>query len=135
MAIAPLPVINSILSVPSILSAVAIRVSPRLKLIVGVGRFHGAGYLFFVLTAIAESVRTLVLFLDLTLQPGLVTGLVFPPRFPLAVVIGEGDFVDHRHAVLDRANRLAHSAAAAGFHVGVIESFGSDVEAGIRALQ
>src|SRR5262245_54672724 len=69
---------------------------------------------------------------DLGQEPGLVGGLVLAPHLPLAGVVLEHRLVDHGDAVLDRAHRLAHPAAAAGLHVGVEGRVGHDVEAGVR---
>ena len=56
-------------------------------------------------------------------------------HLPLAGVVVEGGLVHHRDAVLHWADRLADAAAAAGFHVGVVEALWGDVEAGVRALE
>src|SRR5439155_14152629 len=53
----------------------------------------------------------------------------------LAGVVLEGGLVDHRDAVLHRADGFADAAAAAGLHVGVVEPVGHDVEAAVRALE
>src|SRR6266849_807450 len=92
--------------------------------------------LFLVLPAEPEAVRAHggLLVTDLRGHPDLVAALVLAPRFPLARVVVEHRLVDHRDAVLHRADRLAHAAAAAGLHVGVVRSVRHDVEAGIRAL-
>src|SRR5512145_1136098 len=91
--------------------------------------------LLLVLAAEAEAVgagrRRLVA--DLGDQPGLVGGLVLAPHLPLAGVVLEGRLVDHRDAVLHRAYRLAHAAAAARLHVGVEGRVRHHVEAGVRA--
>src|SRR5882724_11508288 len=92
--------------------------------------------LFLVLPAEPEAVRAHggLFVADLRGHPDLVAALVLAPRFPLARVVVEHRLVDHRDAVLHRADRLAHAAAAAGLHVGVVCSVRHDVEAGIRAL-
>src|SRR5712664_3477021 len=71
---------------------------------------------------------------DLVRHPGLVPVLVVPPHLPLARVVVEHRFVDHRDALFHRADRLAHAAAAARLHVGVVSAIGHDVEAGVGAL-
>src|SRR4029450_4530566 len=101
---------------------------------------HAAGVevllqLLLVLAAEAEAVRAHggLLVADLAGEPGLVGGLVLAPHLPLAGVVFEGGLVDHRDAVLHRAHRLAHTAAAAGFHVGVEGGVGHHVEARVGA--
>src|SRR5215831_1234692 len=89
--------------------------------------------LLFVLSLVAEAVRTLPVPLDLVLQPGLISILVLPPGFPLAVVVGEFGLVHHGDAFFHRAHSFADAATAAGLHVGVVETFRRHVKAGIRA--
>src|SRR5690348_15195881 len=91
--------------------------------------------LFLILAAIAETMRALAMALDLALQPNLVAFLVFSPVFPLAAVVTEFRFVDHRYAFLHRAHGFAHATAAAGFHVGVVQVLGRHVENRIRAAE
>src|SRR5439155_6044831 len=92
--------------------------------------------LLLVLAAEAEAVRAHrgVLVADLLRHPGLVPLLVVPPHLPLARVVVEHRLVDHRDALFHRADRLAHAAAAARLHVGVVGAIGHDVEAGVGAL-
>src|SRR5947207_4561094 len=92
--------------------------------------------LLLILAAEAEAVRAHggLLVADLVAKPGRVSGLVFPPHLPLARVVFEDRFVDHRDAVLDRADRLADAAAAAGLHVRVVGAVRHDVKAGVRTL-
>src|SRR5262247_4263448 len=92
--------------------------------------------LLLVLAAEAEPVRAdgRLLVADLLGHPGLVLLLVLAPHLPLARVVLEHRLVDHRDALLDRANRLADAAAAARLHVGVVGAVGHDIEAGIGAL-
>src|SRR3989338_3575176 len=89
-----------------------------------------------VLAPEAKAVRAhrRLLVADLGGQPGLVPVLVLPPHLPLARVVVEDRLVDHRDAPLDRADGLAHAAAAAGLHVRVVGAVRHDVEAGVRAL-
>ena len=91
--------------------------------------------LLLVLAAEAEAVRARrrLLVADLVDQPRLVHGLVLAPHLPLARVVGEDRLVDHGDAVLHRAHRLAHAAAAARLHVGVEGGVGHHVEAGVGA--
>src|SRR6058998_3699134 len=92
--------------------------------------------LLLVLAAEAEAVRAYggVLVADLRRHPGLVAALVLAPHLPLARVVVEHRLVDHGDAVLHRTHRLAHAAAAARLHVGVVRPVGHDVEAGVGAL-
>src|SRR5262249_61812381 len=92
--------------------------------------------LLLVLAAEAEAVRAdhVVLGLDLVAEPGRVPRLVLGPHLPLARVVVEGVLTHHGDAVLGRAHRLAHAAAAARLHVGVVQAVGRHVEAGVRAL-
>src|SRR5262249_61174858 len=89
-----------------------------------------------VLAAEAEPVRAAgrLLVADLLGHPGLVLLLVLAPHLPLTRVVLEHRLVDHRDAVLDRADRLAHAAAAARLHVGVVRAVGHHVEARVGAL-
>src|SRR5262245_20835714 len=64
---------------------------------------------------------------DLLAQPGLILLLVLAPHLPLTRVVLEHRLVHHRDAVLDRAHRLAHAAAAARLHVGVVGVVGHHV--------
>src|SRR5437899_2587104 len=91
--------------------------------------------LLLVLAAEAEAVRAHRgrLVADLGQQPRLVGGLVLAPHLPLAGVVVEGGLVDHGDAVLDRAHRLAHAAAAAGFHGRVERAVRHHVEDGAGA--
>src|SRR5881396_3725413 len=88
--------------------------------------------LLLILAAEAEAVRAHGGLL--VAKPGRVSGLVFPPHLPLARVVFEDRFVDHRDAVLDRADRLADAAAAAGLHVRVVGAVRHDVKARVRTL-
>src|SRR5262247_3288605 len=92
--------------------------------------------LLLVLAAEAEPVRAdgRLLVADLLGHPGLVLLLVLAPHLPLARVVLEHRLVDHRDAVLDRADRLADTAAAARLHIGVVRAVGHHVEARVGAL-
>src|SRR5437879_1231988 len=94
------------------------------------------GDLLLVLAAEAEAVGTHggLLVADLLRHPGRVLVLVLAPHLPLARVVVEHRLVDHRDALLDRADCLAHATAAARLHVGVVAAVGHDVEAGVGAL-
>src|SRR5713101_4783983 len=93
-------------------------------------------YLLIVLPAEAEAVRArdVLLRVDLVGHPRLVRALVLAPHLPLAGVVLEGRLADHRDTFLRGADRLAHAAAAARFHVGVVQAVGRHVEAGVGAL-
>src|SRR5258708_30270305 len=78
------------------------------------------GNLFFVLSAIAETVRPLRMRRYLFLQPLRVLRLVLLPHIPLAGVIAELRFVHHGDAFFNGTNRFADPAPAACFHIGVI---------------
>src|SRR5713101_6479876 len=85
--------------------------------------------LLIVLPAEAEAVRArdVLLRVDLVGHPGLVRALVLAPHLPLAGVVLEGRLADHGDAVLGGTDGLADPAAAAGLHVGVIETLGRHV--------
>src|SRR5215831_19070754 len=93
-------------------------------------------HLLLVLAAEAEPVGAdhVLLGLDLVAEPGLVSRLVLGPHLPLPRVVVEGVLAHHGDAVLGGAHRLAHPAAAARLHAGVVEAVGGHVEAGVRAL-
>src|SRR6185312_182556 len=97
--------------------------------------FQHLRYLLFILALVAEPVRSLAMALDLVLQPNRIACFVFSPVLPLAAVIFEFGFVHHGDAFLHRANGFAHPAAAAGFHVGVVEVLRRHIEDRIRAAQ
>src|SRR5262249_41601333 len=82
------------------------------------------GELLLVLTPVPETVRAhgRDLVADLLGGPDPVRVLVLTPHLPLARVVVEGGLVHHRDAILHRADRLADPAAAAGIHVGVVQS-------------
>src|SRR4029453_5361950 len=92
--------------------------------------------LLLVLAAEGEAVGAPggLLVADLLCHPGRVLVLVLAPHLPLARVVVEHRLVDHGDALLDRADRLAHAAAAARLHVGVVGAVGHDIEAGVGAL-
>src|ERR671922_1247962 len=94
--------------------------------------------LLLVLPPIAEAMRALLLRLflgDLLLQPGAIALGVLHPHLVLTGIVGERRLVDHRDTLLDGAYGLAHTAAAAGRHIGVVQVLRGDVEAGVGALQ
>src|SRR5919109_852193 len=72
---------------------------------------------------------------DLLLQPSFVDLSVLFPHLILTAVVSEGGLVHHGDALFHRAHGLAHAAAAAGLHVGIIQMLGGDIEAGIGTLQ
>src|SRR5262245_12631424 len=72
---------------------------------------------------------------NLLLQPPLVCRCVLFPHLILTAVVGKGGFGDHGDTIGHRAHGLAHATAAAGLHVGIIQMFRRDIEAGVRALQ
>src|SRR5207302_5693530 len=92
--------------------------------------------LLLVLAAEPEAVRAHggLLVADLLGHPAAVLVLVLPPHLPLARVVFEDRLVDHRDAVLDGTDGLAHAAAAAGLHVRVVGAVRHDVETGVRTL-
>src|SRR2546429_3290835 len=67
--------------------------------------------LLLVLAAEPEAVRAHrgLLVADLIREPDLIGGLVLAPHLPLARVVFEDRLVDHRDAVLDGADGLAHA--------------------------
>src|SRR5258707_49222 len=97
--------------------------------------FQHLGNLFFVLSAIAETVRPFRMRRYLFFKPLPVLRLVLLPHIPLARVIAECCFVHHRDAFFNRTNRFADPAPAACFHIGVIQAVGSDIKARVRAVQ
>ena len=68
-------------------------------------------------------------------HPCLVGRLVLLPGFILAAVVVEVGLADHGYAVGNRADCFAYAAAATGFHVGVVQPVGRNVETGVGTLQ
>src|SRR3954470_24916926 len=93
------------------------------------------GNFLFVMAAMLEPVGAFRPVLDPRGEGGLVGGRVLAPRLPLARVVLEPGLVDHGHAALLGAHRLAYPAAAAGLQVGVVEAVRRHVEAAVRTLQ
>src|SRR5579863_10562608 len=146
MAMASAPVIRASCSVTFFFSStgtvnVAIFISPCLRAagpLAFCSHFQDFGNLFLVLTAITETMRAFLDgfgFLDGRLQPFQVAFLVLPVGLPLAVLVIEFGFVDHRNAVVDRANLLAHTAATAGLQIDVVGPLGGDVERSVGTIQ